>query len=45
MLDSKIIFMCIFSEIVHIMRTNIEIDEKLMDEAMKASGLTTKRQL
>lgn len=25
------------------MRTNIEIDEKLMDEAMKASGLTTKK--
>ncbi|PZX59841.1 VapB protein of antitoxin of type II toxin-antitoxin system [Algoriphagus ratkowskyi] len=25
------------------MRTNIEIDEKLMEEAMKASGLTTKK--
>lgn len=26
------------------MRTNIEIDEKLMAEAQKASGLTTKKQ-
>ncbi|WP_086543113.1 type II toxin-antitoxin system VapB family antitoxin [Algoriphagus antarcticus] len=25
------------------MRTNIEIDEKLMEEAMKASGLATKK--
>lgn len=27
-----------------LMRTNINIDEDLMDEAMKASGLTTKRE-
>ncbi|HTS53242.1 MAG TPA: type II toxin-antitoxin system VapB family antitoxin [Burkholderiales bacterium] len=26
------------------MRTNIDIDDDLMDEAMKASGLTTKRE-
>jgi Arc/MetJ family transcription regulator len=26
------------------MRTNIEIDEKLMQQAMKASGSSTKRQ-
>jgi Arc/MetJ family transcription regulator len=26
------------------MRTNIEIDDDLMDEAMKASGLATKRE-
>jgi Arc/MetJ family transcription regulator len=25
------------------MRTNIEIDEKLMEDAMKASGLSTKK--
>lgn len=25
------------------MRTNIEIDQKLMEEAMKATGLTTKK--
>lgn len=25
------------------MRTNIEIDEKLMEEAMEAAGLTTKK--
>jgi len=25
------------------MRTNIEIDEKLMEEAMKVTGLTTKK--
>ena len=35
--------MCIFRKIIHIMRTNIEIDEKLMEEAKKASGLTTKK--
>ena len=26
------------------MRTNVDIDDKLMDEALKASGLRTKRQ-
>ena len=26
------------------MRTNIEIDDRLMEEAQKASGLTTKKQ-
>jgi Arc/MetJ family transcription regulator len=26
------------------MRTNIEIDDDLMDEAMRVSGLTTKRE-
>ena len=26
------------------MRTNVEIDDDLMDEAMKLSGLTTKRE-
>lgn len=33
--------MCVFGKIIHIMITNIEIDEKLTEEAMKASGLTT----
>jgi Arc/MetJ family transcription regulator len=27
------------------MRTNIEIDDDLMDEALKVSGLTTKREV
>jgi len=35
--------MCIFLENIHIMRTNIEIDENLMEEAMKASGFSTKK--
>jgi Arc/MetJ family transcription regulator len=35
--------MCILDETVHIMRTNIEIDEKLMEEAMKISGHKTKK--
>lgn len=35
--------MCIFTKTIHIMRTNIEIDDKLMEEAMKASGLSTKK--
>jgi Arc/MetJ family transcription regulator len=34
--------MCIFIKNIH-MRTNIEIDEKLMEDAMKASGLNTKK--
>jgi len=28
---------------VHIMRTNIEIDDELMGEALKTTGLKTKR--
>lgn len=35
--------MCIFAPIIHIMRTNIEIDEKLMEQAMKASGKPSKK--
>ncbi len=35
--------MCIFKKTIHIMRTNIEIDENLMEEAMKASGFSTKK--
>lgn len=35
--------MCVFNEFMYIMKTNIEIDEKLMEEAMEASGLTTKK--
>lgn len=35
--------MCIFDENVHIMRTNIEIDEALLAEAMKVAGLKTKK--
>lgn len=34
--------MCIFIKIVH-MRTNIEIDEDLIAEAMKVSGNKTKK--
>jgi len=29
---------------VHIMRTNIEIDDKLMKDALKATGVKTKRE-
>jgi Arc/MetJ family transcription regulator len=36
--------MCIFTEIIHIMRTNIEIDDALMEAAMKASGNKTKKE-
>jgi Arc/MetJ family transcription regulator len=32
------------SEIVHSMRTNIEIDDKLMKDALKATGVKTKRE-
>lgn len=34
--------MCIFRKNVH-MRTNIEIDDDLIKEAMKLTGLTTKK--
>jgi len=34
--------MCIFIQNIH-MRTNIVIDDKLMKEALKRSGLPTKR--
>lgn len=36
-------FMCILIEKIHIMRTNIEIDDKLIEEAMKISGQKTKK--
>lgn len=35
--------MCIFIRTIHIMRTTIELDENLMEEAMKASGSSTKK--
>jgi Arc/MetJ family transcription regulator len=35
--------MCIFIRKIHIMRTNIDIDENLIDEAMKISGHKTKK--
>lgn len=35
--------MCIFDKNVHIMRTNIEIDEALLAEAMKVTGTKTKK--
>jgi Arc/MetJ family transcription regulator len=35
--------MCIFKESIHIMRTNIEIDEDLITEAMKVTGHKTKK--
>ncbi len=31
--------------IIHIMRTNIEIDDKLMKDTLKATGLKTKREV
>jgi Arc/MetJ family transcription regulator len=35
--------MCIFDKTIHIMRTNIEIDENLLTEAMRVTGLRTKK--
>lgn len=36
--------MCMFIKYIHtIMRTNIEIDDELINEAMKTSGLKTKK--
>jgi Arc/MetJ family transcription regulator len=36
---------CVFFEgVIHIMRTNIVIDDKLMDETLRATGLKTKRE-
>lgn len=32
------------THLVDVMRTNVDIDDELMDEALKASGLRTKRQ-
>lgn len=31
-------------DFVHIMRTNIEIDDKLMNEVLRLTGITTKRE-
>jgi Arc/MetJ family transcription regulator len=31
-------------EYIHIMRTNIEIDDKLMTDALRATGVKTKRE-
>lgn len=36
--------MCRLMESVHTMRTNVVIDDKLMAEALKASGAKTKRE-
>ena len=37
--------MCIvIQKYTHIMRTNIEIDDKLLSDAMKATGAKTKRE-
>lgn len=36
---------CVLStEIIHIMRTNIVIDDELMESALRATGLKTKRE-
>lgn len=35
--------MCLFNPKIHIMRTIIEIDEKLMQKAMKITGHQTKK--
>lgn len=37
--------MCIINGFYTHMRTNIEIDDKLMRETLKATGLTTKREV
>ena len=37
--------LCVWSQrIVHIMRTRIEIDDKLMSEALRATGAKTRRE-
>jgi Arc/MetJ family transcription regulator len=36
--------MCMFYHDVHIMRTNIVIDDKLMSDTLRATGLRTKRE-
>ncbi len=37
--------MCIVSNCLHIMRTNIVIDDKLMQATLRATGLRTKREV
>ncbi len=37
--------MCIPGDRIHIMRTNIVIDDKLMAETLRATGLRTKREV
>ena len=37
--------MCIPVDRIHIMRTNIVIDDKLMAETLRATGLRTKREV
>ena len=34
----------IYIHMAHLMRTNIVIDDQLMDEALKATGFTTKKE-
>ncbi len=36
--------MCINPQKVHIMRTNIEIDDRLMKDMLRVTGLKTKRE-
>ncbi len=36
--------MCIYGGIIHIMRTNVVIDDKLMKDTLRATGLKTKRE-
>jgi Arc/MetJ family transcription regulator len=33
------------NQVIHIMRTNIEIDDRLMAEALRATGAKTKREV
>lgn len=37
--------MCILKNFLHIMRTNIVIDDKLMADTLRATGLRTKREV
>ena len=42
---SRTVLPCVPTTVgVHIMRTNIEIDDKLMKDALKATGVKTKRE-
>jgi Arc/MetJ family transcription regulator len=45
-IESALFMMCIFRKNIHIktMRTNIIIDDQLMQDALRATGLKTKRE-
>ena len=42
--DEKLPECVLVAHLVHIMRTNIEIDDKLMSDALRLTGLKTKKE-